>query len=73
MSGSEKIISVMCLHKFDCCRAGLQPGDIVTHANNEAVRNSQTIYKILEQPGPIDLQIVRRGKVLHIKVNPEDL
>ncbi|XP_020296699.1 serine protease HTRA2, mitochondrial isoform X2 [Pseudomyrmex gracilis] len=53
--------------------AGLQPGDIVTHANGEVVWNSQAIYKILEQPGPIDLQIMRRGKVLYIKVNPEDL
>ncbi|CAL1673570.1 unnamed protein product [Lasius platythorax] len=53
--------------------AGLQPGDVVTHANGNPVVNSSNIYKILEQPGTIKLQVVRKGKVLYITVEPEDI
>ncbi|XP_072759380.1 serine protease HTRA2, mitochondrial isoform X3 [Anoplolepis gracilipes] len=53
--------------------AGLQPGDIVTHANGEPVVDSSNIYKILEQPGTIKLQIIRKGKILYITVEPEDI
>lgn len=56
-----------------CCSAGLQPGDVVTHANGNPVVNSSNIYKILEQPGTIKLQVVRKGKVLYITVEPEDM
>lgn len=45
----------------------------MTHANGNPVTNSSNIYKILEQPGPIKLQIVRKGKILHIIVEPEDI
>ncbi|XP_050449591.1 serine protease HTRA2, mitochondrial [Cataglyphis hispanica] len=53
--------------------AGLQPGDIVTHANGDPVVDSTNIYKVLEQPGSIKLQVVRKGKILHITVEPEDI
>lgn len=53
--------------------AGLQPGDIITHANDEQVFDSNNIYKILEQPGTIKLQILRKGLVLYIQVEPEDI
>lgn len=53
--------------------AGLQPGDIVTHANGNPVTNSSNIYKILEQPGPIKFQILRKGEIIYITVEPEDL
>jgi len=53
--------------------AGLQPGDIITHANDELVLNSGNIYRILEQSGMIKLQVLRKGQVLHIKVDPEDV
>ncbi|XP_012525720.2 serine protease HTRA2, mitochondrial isoform X2 [Monomorium pharaonis] len=52
--------------------AGLQPGDIITHANNEPVLDSSNIYKILEQPGTINLQVSRKARVLYIKIEPED-
>ncbi|KAL0129715.1 hypothetical protein PUN28_001760 [Cardiocondyla obscurior] len=53
--------------------AGLQSGDIVTHANGEQVLDSNNIYKILEQPGTIKLQILRRGRVSYIQVDPEEI
>ncbi|KYQ46205.1 Serine protease HTRA2, mitochondrial [Trachymyrmex zeteki] len=53
--------------------AGLKPGDIVTHANGEPVLDSNNIYQILEQPGTINLQILRKGRTLHIQVEPEDV
>ncbi|XP_029172369.1 serine protease HTRA2, mitochondrial [Nylanderia fulva] len=52
--------------------AGLQPGDVITHANDEPVLDSHNIYKILERPGTIQLQVVRKGKNLHVTVEPED-
>ncbi|KAL6262813.1 hypothetical protein P5V15_005603 [Pogonomyrmex californicus] len=51
--------------------AGLQRGDIVTHANGEPVLNSDNIYKVVEQSGIVDLLVLRRGHVLHVKVIPE--
>jgi len=51
---------------------GLQPGDIVTHANGEPVLDTNGIYKILEQPGTIKLQILRKGRVLYIQVEPDN-
>jgi len=51
----------------------LQPGDIVTHANGEPVLDSSNIYKILEQPGTIKLQVLRKGQILYIQVEPEDI
>lgn len=51
---------------------GLQPGDIVTHANGEPVLDTNSIYKILEEPGTIKLQILRKGRVLYIQVEPDE-
>ncbi|XP_029675631.1 serine protease HTRA2, mitochondrial isoform X1 [Formica exsecta] len=53
--------------------AGLQPGDVVTHANGDPVVDSTNIYKVLEQPGSIKLQVIRKGKILYITVEPEDI
>lgn len=53
--------------------AGLQPGDVITHANDEPVLDSNSIYTILEQLGSIKLQVVRKGKKLQITVQPEDI
>ncbi|XP_070154878.1 serine protease HTRA2, mitochondrial isoform X1 [Polyergus mexicanus] len=53
--------------------AGLQPGDVLTHANGDPVVDSTNIYKVLEQPGSIKLQVVRKGKILYITVEPEDI
>jgi C-terminal processing protease CtpA/Prc len=52
--------------------AGLQPKDIITHANKEPVINTDSIYKVLEQSiGAINLQVLRKGRILHVRVNPE--
>ncbi|XP_077273099.1 HTRA2-related serine protease isoform X2 [Temnothorax americanus] len=53
--------------------AGLVPGDIVTHANGEPMLDSNTLYKMIEQPGTMKLQILRKGKVLAIQVKPENI
>ncbi|EZA62774.1 Serine protease HTRA2, mitochondrial [Ooceraea biroi] len=53
--------------------AGLQPKDIITHVNKELVISTQSIYKALEQSETIDLQILRRGQIIHVKVHPEDI
>lgn len=43
----------------------------MTYANDKAVLNSNNIYEILEQSGKIKLQVLRKGKLLHIIVDPE--
>ena len=45
----------------------------MTHANGEPVLDSSNIYKILEQPGTINLQILRKGRTLYVQVEPEDV
>lgn len=45
----------------------------MTHANGNPVTNSSNIYKILEQPGPIKFQVLRKGEILYITVEPEDI
>lgn len=55
------------------CSAGLQPGDIIIQANDEPVVSSINIYKILEKPGTIHLKVIRKGQLLQIDVNPEDI
>lgn len=44
----------------------------MTHANDEPVVSSSTIYKILEKPGIIRLTVARKGLILNINVEPED-
>lgn len=53
--------------------SGLQPGDIITHVNGDPVMAAVNIYKILEKPGSLQLEIVRKGQVLYINVDPEDI
>lgn len=43
----------------------------MTHVNDEPVLDSSSIYKILEQSGKIKLQILRKGQVLYVQVEPE--
>lgn len=45
----------------------------MTHANGDPVVDSTNIYKVLEQPGSIKLQVIRKGKILYITVEPEDI
>lgn len=68
----EKLTNLIII-SLHYCSAGLKPGDIVTHANGEPVLDSNNIYQILEQPGTINLQILRKGRTLHIQVEPEDV
>lgn len=51
---------------------GLKTGDIITHANGEAVTSAKSIYKVLEKPGPVNLTVVRSGVVVNLKIDPED-
>ncbi|XP_011871993.1 PREDICTED: serine protease HTRA2, mitochondrial-like isoform X2 [Vollenhovia emeryi] len=54
-------------------RAGLKPGDVVTHANEKPVLDSSNIYAILEQSEKINLQIIRKDRVLYVQVKPDDI
>ena len=52
-------------------RAGLRPGDIITHINGSPITASQDIYKFLEDDCNLYVTIMRRGKVLKILVDLE--
>ncbi|XP_033324772.2 HTRA2-related serine protease [Megalopta genalis] len=51
---------------------GLQPGDIITHVNDEAVISTVNIYKSIEASKILKLTIVRQMQVLHLMIEPED-
>ncbi|EFN79184.1 serine protease HTRA2, mitochondrial isoform X2 [Harpegnathos saltator] len=53
--------------------AGLQPRDIITHANGEPVVSSADIYKLLEQSGILRLKVLRGESILHIDAIPEEV
>ncbi|XP_011702884.1 PREDICTED: serine protease HTRA2, mitochondrial isoform X2 [Wasmannia auropunctata] len=61
------------IHGSPAHRAGLLPGDIVTHANGEPVLSSSNVYKMLEKSGPIKLQVLRKDQILYIQVVPENI
>ncbi|XP_012283592.1 serine protease HTRA2, mitochondrial isoform X2 [Orussus abietinus] len=51
---------------------GIKAGDIITHINGDPVVTAQSIHKALEKSGSVILTVVRDGRVLDIKVDPED-
>nr|XP_012222811.1 PREDICTED: serine protease HTRA2, mitochondrial [Linepithema humile]XP_012222812.1 PREDICTED: serine protease HTRA2, mitochondrial [Linepithema humile]XP_012222813.1 PREDICTED: serine protease HTRA2, mitochondrial [Linepithema humile] len=57
--------------------AGLQPGDVITHANGKPMQSTSDIYKIIEESGNnsrnINFLVVRKGRVLSIQIEPEDI
>ncbi|XP_029034662.1 serine protease HTRA2, mitochondrial [Osmia bicornis bicornis] len=52
---------------------GLQPGDIVTHVNEEPVMTSASIYKAIETSKVLRLIVIRGYQVLHLRIEPEEL
>ena len=55
-------------------RIGLLPGDIVTGANGEAVRNSIDLVKIVEKnPDSLIIDIVRNGRPAQVEFNSDDM
>lgn len=52
--------------------AGLQSGDVITHANGSPLISSQDIYKILEdKSSSILLSVLRKGRSLEVRLQPE--
>merc|ERR1712198_696090 len=56
-------------------KAGVIPGDIVTHVNGNEIHESKDVYKLLETEEDLQLTIVRtvhgRAQTYHITVKPE--
>lgn len=55
----------------------MQPGDIITYANGKPVQDTSDIYRILEEIGKnsknINFVVIRKGQVLSIQVEPDDI
>lgn len=59
----------MCIY----CRAGLSPGDIITHINEREVKNSADIYDVLGQKSKtLYMSVYRGNRRLNVTVTPED-
>ncbi len=55
-------------------RAGLQPGDVITRVNKNAVRNVQDLLAMVAAlpPGTVaELAVQRKGKALAVQITPE--
>lgn len=52
-------------------RAGLQPGDIVTEINGQTIVGANSVYKILESGGDLNMTVYRQGLKLQVTVTPE--
>ena len=51
-------------------KAGLLPGDLITHVNGEAVQNSRDLMNIIARNTPgmaLDLQIIRQGEKYQVQ------
>lgn len=56
------------------CRAGLKPGDIVTHINDKPVVAAESVHSILESSAEKELRmrVLRQGGSTNITVVPEN-
>ena len=56
-------------------KAGVVPGDIVTHINGVDIHESKDVYRILETDQDLHLTIVRtvdaKARTLNLTVKPE--
>jgi S1-C subfamily serine protease len=50
-------------------RAGIRPGDIITHINGSAVISSKDIYNFLDGDEKLRMTMIRAGKIIKINVN----
>lgn len=53
-------------------KAGLLPGDIITHIDNSPIYGSSDIYKFVESTNPVlTFTVYRKGRFTSIKIQPE--
>lgn len=54
---------------------GLQPGDIVTHIDGQAINAADDVYRILagSKAKTMHLSVNRSGRSIELSVTPEDL
>jgi HtrA serine peptidase 2 len=53
-------------------RAGLQPGDIITHINGIAIHKSGDVYELLESTEDLHVTLSRKNSTIQYIVKPED-
>nr|CAD7263231.1 unnamed protein product [Timema shepardi] len=53
--------------------AGLKPGDIVTHINNNPVKGANDIYTALESAKSLVMMVVRENRRFEVTVIPEEM
>ncbi|KAG7200669.1 hypothetical protein KM043_001222 [Ampulex compressa] len=53
--------------------AGLLPGDIITHVNDEPVVSAANIYNALEKSGSLKFTVARKEDILQLEIEAEDV
>ena len=53
-------------------RAGLQPGDIITHINGKDIHDSGEFNSFLEGSEDLRIKFTRKDQIMQVTVTPEN-
>lgn len=65
------IVVFRVVHGSPADRAGIVPGDIITHINGGAIHGTNDVYKLLEGRDDLDITVVRKSETIRVQVRPE--
>lgn len=58
---------------FFIFRAGVYPGDIITHVDDLPIKSANDIYKTLEKDsGALTVNVLRDNRLFTIKIKPDE-
>ena len=65
------IVVFRMVHGSPADKAGIQPGDIITHINGNEMHTSGDVYDLLEKEDVLDVDLIRGTHRLQVTVRPE--
>ena len=65
------IVVFRMVHGSPADKAGIQPGDIITHINGNEMHTSGDVYELLEKEDVLDVDLIRGTHRLQVTVRPE--
>jgi len=65
------IVVFRMVHGSPADKAGIQPGDVITHINGNEMHTSGDVYELLEAEDVLEVELIRGVHRLHVTVRPE--